>query len=258
VLNPGGTFLAKVFQSGADAELQTQLKRDFASVRHVKPAASRQDSSERYVLATDFAASRSSRDRDLASMIEQPLDAPHIALAVVIMAIGSALQASVGIGLALFVVPLLALVDRSFIPAYAVGRCPARIDDGLSGEDGDRRGRAAQLAGRACGRNHCRVLTLKFVSGSDSHLDKTFGALVLLAVLIGVFGTKFEATPSLLMLAGGASGVMGAMVGIHGPPISLVLQNSEPRVIRGMLAPSSLSPMWRGRRARGVRIVRPA
>ena len=54
VLNPGGTFVAKVFQSGADAELVTQLKRDFASVRHVKPASSRQDSSERYVLAMGF------------------------------------------------------------------------------------------------------------------------------------------------------------------------------------------------------------
>jgi 23S rRNA (uridine2552-2'-O)-methyltransferase len=54
VLNPGGAFLAKVFQSGADAELLTQLKRDYANVRHVKPAASRQDSSERYVLATGF------------------------------------------------------------------------------------------------------------------------------------------------------------------------------------------------------------
>src|SRR5216684_5130588 len=54
VLNPGGAFLAKVFQSGADAELLSQLKRDFASVRHVKPAASRQDSSERYVLAMGF------------------------------------------------------------------------------------------------------------------------------------------------------------------------------------------------------------
>ena len=54
VLNPGGTFLAKVFQSGADAELLAQLKRDYASVRHVKPASSRQDSSERYVLAMGF------------------------------------------------------------------------------------------------------------------------------------------------------------------------------------------------------------
>jgi 23S rRNA (uridine2552-2'-O)-methyltransferase len=54
VLKPGGTFVAKVFQSGADAALMTQLKRDFASVKHVKPASSRQDSSERYVLAMGF------------------------------------------------------------------------------------------------------------------------------------------------------------------------------------------------------------
>jgi 23S rRNA (uridine2552-2'-O)-methyltransferase len=54
VLNPGGTFVAKVFQSGADATLMTELKRDFATVKHVKPASSRQDSSERYVLAMGF------------------------------------------------------------------------------------------------------------------------------------------------------------------------------------------------------------
>jgi 23S rRNA (uridine2552-2'-O)-methyltransferase len=54
VLNPGGTFVAKVFQSGADATLMTQLKRDFATVKHVKPASSRKDSSERYVLAMGF------------------------------------------------------------------------------------------------------------------------------------------------------------------------------------------------------------
>jgi len=54
VLKPGGTFVAKVFQSGADAELLAQVKRDFAAVRHVKPAASRQDSSERYLVATGF------------------------------------------------------------------------------------------------------------------------------------------------------------------------------------------------------------
>jgi 23S rRNA (uridine2552-2'-O)-methyltransferase len=54
VLNPDGTFLAKVFQSGADAALLAQLKRDFATVKHVKPASSRQDSSERYLLAMGF------------------------------------------------------------------------------------------------------------------------------------------------------------------------------------------------------------
>lgn len=54
VLNPGGAFIAKVFQSGADAALMTQLKQDFAVVKHVKPASSRKDSSERYVVATGF------------------------------------------------------------------------------------------------------------------------------------------------------------------------------------------------------------
>jgi 23S rRNA (uridine2552-2'-O)-methyltransferase len=54
VLNPGGAFVAKVFQSGADAELLAQLKRNFAAVRHVKPQSSRQQSSERYLLATGF------------------------------------------------------------------------------------------------------------------------------------------------------------------------------------------------------------
>src|SRR6201990_652121 len=58
ILNPGGAFLAKVFQSGADANLLAQLKRDYATVRHVKPAASRQDSSEGYLLATGFRGER--------------------------------------------------------------------------------------------------------------------------------------------------------------------------------------------------------
>lgn len=54
VLAPGGTFVAKVFQGGAERELLDALKRDFASLRHVKPPASRADSSEVYVVAQGF------------------------------------------------------------------------------------------------------------------------------------------------------------------------------------------------------------
>jgi len=54
VLKPGGTFLAKVIQGGTEAALLADLKRDFSSVKHVKPAASRADSAELYVLATGF------------------------------------------------------------------------------------------------------------------------------------------------------------------------------------------------------------
>ena len=54
VLQPGGAFLAKVLQGGTEATLLADLKRDFASVKHVKPAASRADSAELYVLATGY------------------------------------------------------------------------------------------------------------------------------------------------------------------------------------------------------------
>jgi 23S rRNA (uridine2552-2'-O)-methyltransferase len=54
VLRPGGAFLSKVIQGGTEATLLADLKRDFASVKHVKPAASRADSAELYLLATGF------------------------------------------------------------------------------------------------------------------------------------------------------------------------------------------------------------
>lgn len=54
VLAPGGVFLAKVIQGGTEGTLLTLLKRDFATVKHVKPLASRADSAELYLLATGF------------------------------------------------------------------------------------------------------------------------------------------------------------------------------------------------------------
>ena len=58
VLRPGGTFLAKVLQGGTEGALLAALKRDFASVKHIKPVASRADSAELYLLATGFRAAR--------------------------------------------------------------------------------------------------------------------------------------------------------------------------------------------------------
>lgn len=54
ILAPGGAFLAKVLQGGTENSLLADLKRDFRDVRHFKPAASRADSSELYVLAMGF------------------------------------------------------------------------------------------------------------------------------------------------------------------------------------------------------------
>ncbi len=54
VLKPGGHFLAKTFQGGAENSLLEQLKKSFRSVHHVKPQASRAESVELYLLAKDF------------------------------------------------------------------------------------------------------------------------------------------------------------------------------------------------------------
>jgi len=54
VLAAGGAFLCKVLQGGTEVTLLAELKRDFASVKHVKPPASRSDSAELYLLARRF------------------------------------------------------------------------------------------------------------------------------------------------------------------------------------------------------------
>ena len=54
ILKPGGTFIAKVWQGGTESGLLAQLKRDYASVKHAKPPASRPQSAEVYVVATGF------------------------------------------------------------------------------------------------------------------------------------------------------------------------------------------------------------
>ena len=54
VLAPGGVFLAKVFQGGTENDLLNQMKKDFTKVKHIKPPASRKESSEMYVVALGF------------------------------------------------------------------------------------------------------------------------------------------------------------------------------------------------------------
>ena len=54
ILKPGGVFVAKVFQGGAQNTLLAEMKKSFKTVRHMKPDASRKDSSEQYLVATGF------------------------------------------------------------------------------------------------------------------------------------------------------------------------------------------------------------
>ena len=69
VLDEGGTFVAKVLAGGAEAGMQTTLKRHFRKVANVKPSASRADSSEKFVVAQGFR-----RQQDQENAEAPPLD----------------------------------------------------------------------------------------------------------------------------------------------------------------------------------------
>jgi 23S rRNA (uridine2552-2'-O)-methyltransferase len=58
VLAPGGSFVCKVYQGGAEGELLQRLKRDFAEIRHAKPPASRAESAEVYLVAKGYLGKR--------------------------------------------------------------------------------------------------------------------------------------------------------------------------------------------------------
>jgi uncharacterized protein len=158
----------------------------------------------------------------------------EFAVATLIMAVGSAFQAAVGLGLALLVVPFLALIDTRFIPGpmlfagIALTVATAYRDRG----EIDRTILGLSFVGLAIGTG-IGVVALKLVA--RAYLPKLFGALILLAVLVSAASPRFAVTPRALFAGATASGVMGTMVGVHGPAIALVLQNREPAQVRATL-----------------------
>jgi hypothetical protein len=162
------------------------------------------------------------------------LDWATVSVAIAAMALGSAFQAALGIGMALFVVPILALVDPTFIPGPVLlaGTVLAAMTAYQERDAIDRKGLAISLLGLAVG-TIAGAGALRLASGPN--VQRVFGAAILAAVIVSALGRRVTTSARSLVLGGGAAGIMGTMVGIHGPPISLVLQNAEPKVARAML-----------------------
>jgi uncharacterized protein len=155
-------------------------------------------------------------------------------VAIAAMAVGSAFQAALGIGMALFVVPILAPVDPSFIPGpmLLAGSLLTAMTAHAERDAIDTKGMGASLVGLAAG-TVTGAITLRLAAGHD--VNRVFGVLLLVAVLISVFGKPVAMSARNLMLAAGASGVMGTMIGVHGPAMSLVFQGTDPKTARAML-----------------------
>lgn len=151
------------------------------------------------------------------------------------MAVGSLLQASVGFGIALFVVPLLVLLNPAFVPGPMIFAslflAAIMAFRGRSAVDPKKLGLAGVglFMGTALG-----ALALTIIAADQ--WPRLFAVLILLAVALSVSGVHIPMTGRNLVTAGIISGAMGTISGIHGPPMALLYQREAGNVVRATLA----------------------
>ncbi|HEY2773926.1 MAG TPA: sulfite exporter TauE/SafE family protein [Candidatus Binatia bacterium] len=155
--------------------------------------------------------------------------AAHLAVAV-----SAWIQGSVGFGYALVSAPLLALLDPALVPG------PVMVSSLLLSLSGavrerssiDRRGVLLGLVGRLPG---VALGAAALAWLPDKQTSVVFGVLVLVAVALSVSGLRLALTTRNLLVTGFASGVMGTMTSIGGPPVALLYQHHEGPRLRSTL-----------------------
>lgn len=163
-----------------------------------------------------------------------PLEFPQSLLAFLVTIVGATMQSSIGFGLGPVGVPLLALIDPSFVPGPIIingfvlnililvrNRQEFRIKEFNWAIVG-------RVVGTLLG---AQILLLIPVS----YLALFFGGMVLFAVALSFSGLKLPINPKNLLLAGTLSGIMGTTSAIGGPPMALVYQRSSGAKVRSML-----------------------
>ncbi|MDJ0769129.1 MAG: sulfite exporter TauE/SafE family protein [Ilumatobacter sp.] len=154
---------------------------------------------------------------------------------VVIVLVGSGLQASIGIGLGLLAAPTLTLIDADFVPgALVLANVPLVV--GMTVREHhhvDRGGIGRASAGRLVG---AVVGAWVAATAGAGVIASIIGVTVLLAVAASAGGVRFTPTPNSLTVAGTAAGFTGTAAGIGGPPMAITYQHADPRVLRSSLA----------------------
>jgi uncharacterized protein len=153
--------------------------------------------------------------------------------------VGAAIQSSIGFGMNLVTVPVLALVLPESLPvAVIVLGLPISVAM-LRHEhaDLDRAGFGWIIGGRIPG----TVLGAWVVAVvSTSMLQGIVGTVVLLVVVASLVAPPIPVRPSTQAVAGAVSGVTGTAAGIGGPPLALLYQRHRGGAIRATLAASFL------------------
>ena len=145
--------------------------------------------------------------------------------------LGAITQSAIGIG---FGIPagILVLLEPSMVPSCIIlmGSFLALSNAMLSYEDIIKADLIYSYTGRVIG--SILAMPLIFLTlGTDYYLI-IFGVLLLIATYLSAKKWNIVATKKNITIAGTASGIMGTLTGIGGPPMAIVYQNSSaPKVV---------------------------
>ena len=162
------------------------------------------------------------------------IDLLELSLVTLVVLIGSASQAAIGMGLNLFAIPLLLLINPIYAPGpvlvasfalsfLALWRVPATVD---------RRELSFALIGLGVGTVIAGVVAALIDS---ANLARLLGLSVVLGVGLALSGWSLALTQRNLVIAGGGAGLLGTIAGVHAPPIALLYQGLEPARVRGAI-----------------------
>jgi uncharacterized membrane protein YfcA len=156
-----------------------------------------------------------------------------------VIAVGAAVQGTIGIGMGMIASPLLVLADRDFIPgAVIIAVIPLGLTVALRDRHAvDVRGAGLALLGRLPG-VVVGSLTVAFMG--PRVLAGLVGGSVLAAVTASLLASRLARaipmTPASLVVAGAASGFTGTTTGVGGPPMALTYQHADPVTMRSTLS----------------------
>jgi uncharacterized protein len=156
-----------------------------------------------------------------------------------VIAVGAAVQGTLGIGMGMIASPLLVLADRDFIPgAVIIAVIPLGVTVALRDRHAiDVRGAGLALLGRLPG---VVVGALTVAAMGPRVLAALVGGSVLAAVAASLLASRLARaipmTPASLVVAGVASGFTGTTTGVGGPPMALTYQHADPATMRSTLS----------------------
>lgn len=160
---------------------------------------------------------------------------PVLLLIGLVVTLGSYVQAVVGLGLGLLSAPVIALVEPSLVPVLTLWL--ALLIAGLNlldeHEHVDWRSTAWSLPLRVPGTVVGAWLVASF---TENQIGVALAVMVLLAVALTVRTVDVPLTPATLMTAGFVAGATGTATSVGGPPIALLYQHGDPKVVRATMS----------------------